>query len=71
MLKYTMNQVFTQEEVHMQTQDKFFELKFSELLESEEYERAEAALFEVVRAAFEAGWKAAGGTVPSRESTEN
>ncbi len=54
----------------MQTQDKFFELKFGEILESEEYERAEQALFEVVRAAFEAGWKAAGGTVPSRENSE-
>lgn len=54
----------------MQTQDKFFELSFGEFLESEEYEQAEAALFKVVRAAFEAGWKAAGGIVPSRENSE-
>ena len=41
-----------------------FELAFGNFLEQEEYDAAEQALFDLVRAAFEAGWKAAGGELP-------
>lgn len=41
-----------------------FELAFSNFLDRREYDDAESALFELVRAAFLAGWKAAGGTLP-------
>jgi len=48
--------------------EKDFEQEFSEFLDREEHETVEAALFEIVRAAFKAGWIAAGGTLPdSRE----
>ncbi len=36
-----------------------FELAFGEFLDSQEYDRAEDALFSLVRAAFRAGWLAA------------
>lgn len=39
-----------------------FEEAFSEFLDRQTYDEAESALFDVVRAAFLAGWKAAGGT---------
>ena len=35
-----------------------FELAFSEFLEQEAYDQAQAAIFALVRAAFLAGWKA-------------
>ena len=35
-----------------------FELAFSEFLEQEAYDQAQAAIFILVRAAFLAGWKA-------------
>jgi len=38
-----------------------FEQCFSDFLERPEYDRAEAELFTIVRAAFQAGWLAAGG----------
>ena len=41
-----------------------FEEAFSNFLERREYDDAEAALFSVVRTAFLAGWKAAGGEPP-------
>ena len=41
-----------------------FEKAFSEFLDRQAYDEAEAALFDVVRAAFLAGWKAAGGPTP-------
>lgn len=41
-----------------------FELAFSNFLDRREYDDAESALFELVRAAFLAGWKAAGGVLP-------
>ena len=41
-----------------------FELAFSNFLEGEAYDNASQALFDLVRAAFEAGWKAAGGELP-------
>ena len=38
---------------------------FSSFLERKEYDEAESALFAMVRTAFLAGWKAAGGEPPS------
>jgi len=38
-----------------------FEQAFSDFLERPEYDRAEAELFRIARAAFLAGWLAAGG----------
>lgn len=40
----------------------YFERAFSDFLERKEYDEAESALFSLVRAAFLAGWRAAGGT---------
>ena len=42
-----------------------FEERFGEFLEGKKYDTAQAALFTVVREAFEAGWKAAGQNSPS------
>lgn len=44
----------------MQSND--FEAAFDRFLEQTEYDAAEAALFSLVRAAFLAGWRAAGGS---------
>ena len=44
-----------------------FEHAFSEFLDRREYDEAENALFSIVRAAFIAGWKAAGGTPPQSQ----
>ena len=45
-----------------------FERAFSDFLERKEYDEAEGALFSLVRAAFCAGWRAAGGkALPSQE----
>ena len=42
-----------------------FEEAFSSFLERKEYDEAESALFSMVRIAFLAGWKAAGGEPPT------
>ena len=44
-----------------------FEGAFSAFLDRQEYDEAEAALFAIVRAAFQAGWCAAGGQAPKSE----
>lgn len=41
-----------------------FEQAFETFLESEQYDQAEDALFSLARAAFLAGWVAAGGKPP-------
>ena len=41
-----------------------FEIEFSNFLDSKEYDHAQDYIFSVARAAFAAGWKAAGGEVP-------
>lgn len=41
-----------------------FEKAFSDFLDRREYDQAENALFAMVRIAFLAGWKAAGGDPP-------
>ncbi len=41
-----------------------FEQAFSDFLDRHEYDQAENALFSMVRIAFLAGWKAAGGEAP-------
>ena len=41
-----------------------FEFAFSNFLDRREYDEAESALFSIVRAAFLAGWTAAGGQCP-------
>lgn len=44
-----------------------FEAAFSAFLDRHEYDDAENALFTIVRAAFAAGWQAAGGDPPQPE----
>lgn len=44
-----------------------FEAALSAFLDRHEYDDAENALFEIVRAAFLAGWRAAGGEGPQAE----
>ena len=44
-----------------------FEEAFSNFLERHEYDEAENYLFSMVRLAFAAGWKAAGGAPPKSE----
>ena len=44
-----------------------FEAAFSSFLDRHEYDDAESALFDIVRAAFLAGWRAAGGEGPQAE----
>jgi len=41
-----------------------FEQSFSDFIDRREYDRAENALFSMVRIAFKAGWLAAGGNPP-------
>lgn len=41
-----------------------FEKSFSDFLDRKEYDRAENALFSMVRIAYKAGWLAAGGSAP-------
>lgn len=41
-----------------------FEKAFSDFLDRREYDQAENALFSMVRIAFLAGWRAAGGNAP-------
>ena len=45
-----------------------FELAFGNFLESEAYDRAESELFLLVRAAFLAGWRAAGGKISGAQN---
>ena len=49
----------------MQTTD--FEQAFGDFLDRREYDQAENALFAMVRIAFLAGWKAAGGDPPAAQ----
>lgn len=44
-----------------------FEAAFDAFLDRHEYDDAENALFAIVRAAFTAGWLAAGGDAPQPE----
>lgn len=44
-----------------------FERAFSEFIDGKAYDEAESALFAIVRLAFEAGWKSAGGTPPQSQ----
>lgn len=44
--------------------DSDFEKAFGNFIDRREYDEAESALFDVVRAAFLAGWNAAGGSPP-------
>lgn len=44
-----------------------FEAAFDRFLERAEYDAAEAAVFSLVRAAFLAGWRAAGGSAGTSE----
>lgn len=44
-----------------------FEAAFSSFLERREYDEAESYLFSMVRIAFTAGWRAAGGDPPKEE----
>ena len=43
-----------------------FENAFSDFLDCREYDDAQEYIFSVARAAFAAGWKAAGGTMPTQ-----
>lgn len=45
--------------------DSNFENAFSDFIDRREYDDAESALFDIVRAAFLAGWKSAGGEPPT------
>ena len=42
-----------------------FEKSFSSFLETRDYDQASEALFTIVRSAYLAGWKAAGGEPPT------
>lgn len=44
--------------------DDSFERAFADFIDRREYDQAEQALFSMVRIAFLAGWKAAGGCPP-------
>lgn len=44
-----------------------YEEAFGNFLERHEYDDVEALVFALVRAAFRAGWEAAGGTLPESE----
>lgn len=44
-----------------------FEKAFSDFQQRREYDQAENALFSMVRIAFVAGWKAAGGDPPQEQ----
>ena len=52
-------------DVEMHTTE--FEEAFSDFLDRHEYDEAENYLFSMVRQAFAAGWKAAGGAPPKAE----
>ena len=44
---------------------KDFEISFSDFIDGAEYDRAESAVFSLVRMAFKAGWQAAGAELPN------
>ena len=44
-----------------------FEKAFGDFIDRHEYDEAESALFSMVRIAFIAGWKAAGGEPPKSQ----
>ncbi|MCL2842783.1 MAG: hypothetical protein FWE28_04860 [Oscillospiraceae bacterium] len=48
---------------------KEFESSFSDFIDGQEYDKAEDALFSLVRMAFKAGWQAAGGEVLEQGDT--
>ena len=56
------NTVLTTEVYPIMNND--FEKAFSDFIDRREYDQAENALFAMVRIAFLAGWKAAGGNPP-------
>ncbi|KAF5069989.1 hypothetical protein DSECCO2_227120 [anaerobic digester metagenome] len=56
------NTVFIEEVKHVLSND--FEKAFGDFIDRREYDQAETALFAMVRIAFLAGWKAAGGDPP-------
>lgn len=62
MVKYNLYRVFARKVMSMRSND--FEKMFSDFLDRREYDQAENALFSIVRIAFAAGWKAAGGDPP-------
>ena len=62
MVKYHLYRVIARKVMYMQTDD--FEQAFGDFLDRREYDQAENALFAMVRIAFLAGWKAAGGNPP-------
>jgi hypothetical protein len=41
-----------------------FEKAFSDFIDRREYDKAQAALFDIVRESFKAGWESAGGNPP-------
>lgn len=45
-----------------------YELEFERFLESADLDAAEDALFSALHTAFDAGWRAAGGTPPLRRA---
>ena len=53
------------EVLQMNTVD--FEIAFGDFLERQEYDDVESRIFSLVRAAFRAGWDAAGGVPPRAE----
>lgn len=48
-----------------------FEIAFSHFLDCREYDDAQDYIFSVARAAFAAGWKAAGGEVSSQSEEQS
>jgi len=44
-----------------------FEKSFGDFIDRREYDKAQNALFEMVRIAFKAGWEAAGGDPPKSQ----
>jgi hypothetical protein len=52
------------EENNMSDTHYAFEAAFDQFLEHQEHEKAESALFSLIRESFLAGWKAAGGEAP-------
>jgi hypothetical protein len=62
-LLFSINRVTIRIEVTLVMSNEF-EKAFEDFLERREYNQAENALFAMVRIAFLAGWKAAGGNPP-------
>lgn len=48
-----------------------FDKIFENFLESQEYDKAEDALFSIARAAYKAGWLAAGGNLAEMQNKQN